>query len=91
MIRQLLKETNFGADEIRGLTVAHEIALQQLNIKDRSDPLSEMIASKIIELARRGERDPATICATTLKELASRLRSRHNPAGRGIIAAGFYF
>ena len=75
MIRQLLKEANFDADDIRGLTAAHEIALQQLNIKDRSDPLSEMIASKIIELARRGERDPATICATILKELAARLRS----------------
>ena len=40
------------------LAVALEDAVRQLRLVDRNDPAVTMIAKTIIELARRGERDP---------------------------------
>ena len=60
-IDRLLKNHAFGPDEIRVLTIAYEEALRTLRLKDRADPATEMIAKKIIELAQRGERDPARL------------------------------
>jgi hypothetical protein len=60
-IYRLLKDHAFGPDEIKVLTTAYEEALRALRLKDRSDPATEMIAKKIIELAQRGERDPVRL------------------------------
>jgi hypothetical protein len=51
----------FGPDEIKVLTTAYEEVLQALRLKDRTDPATETIAKKIIELAQRGERDPVRL------------------------------
>jgi hypothetical protein len=40
---------------------------------DRTDPLAEVIAKKIIEHARRGERDPNRLWEAVLKEVKSNL------------------
>jgi hypothetical protein len=48
----------FGPDAIAVLAVALEDTLRQLRLVDRNDPAATMVAKKIIELARRGERDP---------------------------------
>ena len=48
----------FGPDAIAVLAVALEDALRQLRLVDRNDPAVTKVAKKIIELARRGERDP---------------------------------
>jgi hypothetical protein len=60
-ISRLLKNRAFGPDEIKVLTTAYEEALRALRLKDRSDPATQMIAKKIIELAQRGERDPVRL------------------------------
>ncbi|MFL6833406.1 MAG: hypothetical protein ACJ8F0_12530 [Xanthobacteraceae bacterium] len=60
-IYRLLKNRAFGPDEIKVLTTAYEEALRTLRLKNRADPATEMIAKKIIELAQRGERDPARL------------------------------
>jgi hypothetical protein len=36
---------------------------------DREDPLTEVIVTKIVELAKAGERDPEILCFTVLAEL----------------------
>jgi len=51
------------------MTAAYEAALQLLKLVDRTDPLTEMVAKKIIEIFRNGERDPPHLCARALKEL----------------------
>lgn len=51
------------------MAAAYEAALELLRLKNRSDPLTELIAHKIIEVYRSGVRDPARICATSLLEL----------------------
>ena len=51
-------EQEAGPDAIALLAVALEDALRQLRLVDRNDPAATKVAKKIIELARRGERDP---------------------------------
>jgi hypothetical protein len=40
-----------------------------LQLKDRNDPITELIAAKIIEIAREGERDAAVIRDRTIQVL----------------------
>jgi len=58
-----------GPDEIRCLTTAYEHTLTTLCVKDRNDPLTEMIAKKIIKIAQTGVKDPAQISARAIQEL----------------------
>jgi hypothetical protein len=38
-------------------------------VKERGDPLTELIAKKIIEIGKTGLKDPAKISAQAIKEL----------------------
>jgi len=51
---------------------AYEQALHTLCVKDRDDPLTEMIAKKIIKIAQTGIRDAAQISALAIQELEMR-------------------
>lgn len=68
-IYRLLQEAAFDADETRIMAAAYEEALALLRLKSRSDPLTQLVAHKVIEIYRNGEHDPARICEKTLKEL----------------------
>ncbi|HUI15539.1 MAG TPA: hypothetical protein VL048_18945 [Xanthobacteraceae bacterium] len=57
-IYRLLQQSAFGPEEIDRLAAAFEESLRALQLQDRSDPLSETIAKKLIEIAQTGERDP---------------------------------
>ena len=70
---RLLKDHGhaFGPDEIAVIEAAFEDALRELRLVDRDDPATLMVAERIFELAKRGERD-----STRLREGAvSSLRS----------------
>ncbi len=69
-IYRLLQNHAFGPDEIGILTTAFEEALQTLRLVDRTDPATEMVARKIIELAQQGERDPVRLRERALKFLS---------------------
>jgi hypothetical protein len=47
-----------GPDEIKVLSSAFEEALRELRLVDRTDPATQLVAKRIIELAQQGERDP---------------------------------
>ena len=68
-IYRLLQEEAWDQADIERLTAAYEAALAKLRLVDRTDPLTELIAKKIIEVTRNGEQDPASICARAVKEL----------------------
>ena len=51
----------FGPDTIAALATALEDALHRLRLTDRNDPAVTMVAKRIIELARQGERDPSRL------------------------------
>jgi indole-3-glycerol phosphate synthase len=71
-IHRLLKNFPFEPKEIRHVIGAYERALHTLCVKDRDDPLTEMIAQKIIKIAQSGVHDPAQISALAIKELEVR-------------------
>jgi hypothetical protein len=57
-INRLLEHEAFGPEDINVLAKAFEDTLRALGVLHRDDPLTELIAKKIIECARTGERDP---------------------------------
>ena len=65
----MLQEAVFPPEDIARMTTAYDAALQLLRLTDRTDPVTEIVAKKIIEVARSGERDPPKICARAIKEL----------------------
>lgn len=70
-IHRLLKNSAFGPDDIKVLTDAFEAALRELNLVDRADPATELVAKRIIELAQRGERDHERLCQAGVKGTSS--------------------
>jgi hypothetical protein len=68
-IYRLLQNSPFGPEEIAVLTDAYEGILRKLNLTDRNDPITEIIARKIIELGQRGVREAAQIVELAIKEL----------------------
>src|SRR5437763_119621 len=57
-INELVKQHAFTPDDIKLLVTAYEEALQELQLRDRSDPPPRCWAKRIVELAQQGERDP---------------------------------
>jgi hypothetical protein len=68
-IYRLLQNLPMGPDEINRMTTAFENALRTVGIEDRNDPMAEMIAKKIVEIAQTGVRDPAEISAQAISTL----------------------
>ncbi len=67
-IRRLLKDSNLGPEEIERLDLAYSKALRSLNLVDRNDPITEIVAKKIIEIGMEGG-DPAEIARRAVKAL----------------------
>jgi hypothetical protein len=57
-IQKLLQQHAFEPEEIKVLSSTFEEALLELGLVDRTDPATQLVAKRIIELAQRGERDP---------------------------------
>ena len=68
-IYKLLQNTPLGPDEISRLTKAYERTLKALRLKDRDDPLTQLIAKKIFEIGQTGIEDPAEISKLAIKQL----------------------
>lgn len=68
-IYRLLHKAPMGPEEIAVLTEAYEATLKKLRLVDRSDPITQLIAQKIIEIGQRGIRDSEQISALATKEL----------------------
>ena len=71
-IYRLLKNSALEPEEIRRITEAYEQALHALCVKDRDDPLTEMIAKQIIKIAQAGVHDAAQLSDLAVEELRIR-------------------
>ena len=60
-ITRFLQTSTFNSEQIQELVAAYESALASLNLTDRTDPLTELIAKAIIECAKPGELDRAKL------------------------------
>jgi hypothetical protein len=56
----------FGPDDLRAMTTAFDFALDQLGLIDRTDAATELVAKRIIAIAKQGERDPVKLCEGAL-------------------------
>jgi hypothetical protein len=75
-IRPLLQRDKayFAPDEIIAITTAFDGVLSELGLVDRDDAAVTMIAKRIIELAKHGERDPIRLRHYLLTEFQARCR-----------------
>ena len=55
--RLLQNDTAFDPEALKAMTTAYESLLRSLRC-DRADPITEVIAKKIIDAAKTGLRDP---------------------------------
>jgi hypothetical protein len=67
-IRPYLDGQKFDPETIRVMGLAFEMALIGLRLTDRSDLANEVVAQKVIALAKAGERDPERLCDGVLLE-----------------------
>jgi hypothetical protein len=66
---RLLQFSAFQPEEINCMTTAYEDALRVLRLADRQDPITELVAKRIIEAAQTGKRDPRRLREKVLTEL----------------------
>lgn len=58
-----------GPEEIKRLVTAYEQTLKAIHLVNRNDPVTEIVAKKIIEIAQTGVKDPAQISQQAIKDL----------------------
>ena len=68
-IYRLLENAHLNPEQITALTAAYEHCLQEMGLVDRNDPVTEIIAQKILEVAQRGEINPHRLCDQAMTEL----------------------
>lgn len=68
-IYRLLQDQTFEPEQCEAMASAFEAALRELNLKDRDDPLCEMVAKKIIELGQQGIRSQSLLRQFALRDL----------------------
>jgi hypothetical protein len=68
-IRRFLQHSAMPPEEIIRLRIAYRKTLHGLHLVDRNDPVSEIVAKQIIQIASTGVRDPAQICEIALRQL----------------------
>jgi hypothetical protein len=67
-IYELLRgQGSFGPEDVAMLGKVFDDVLQTLGLVDRKDPATEMVARKLIELAKTGVRDPLRLKALTVQ------------------------
>ena len=71
-INRLLANSKLAPNEIENLNVAFKQALRLLYLVDRDDPLTELVARKIIEIDAAGVHDAAEIAKLAVGQLGMR-------------------
>lgn len=70
-IYRILQNKPLGPEEIGRLVTAYEASLKSLGLADRTDPITEIVARKIIEIGETGVRDPLQISKLALRDLGA--------------------
>jgi len=70
-IYRILQNMPLSPEDISRLVAAYEATLQALDLADRNDPITELVARKIIEIGQTGVRDPLQISRLALTDLGA--------------------
>jgi hypothetical protein len=60
-IYRLLRRGVFEPDDVRLLAAVYEDVLNIVGLVDSKDPLAELIARRVLQVAQAGERDPQSL------------------------------
>ena len=60
-IYRILQNSPLSPEDVGRLVAAYEATLKALDLADRSDPITELVARKIIDIGQTGVRDPMQI------------------------------
>jgi hypothetical protein len=66
----MLQNSLLGPDELRHLGTAYERTLEALGLTDRNDPITELVARKLLMLHQTGVSDPTRLSALAVEDLA---------------------
>jgi hypothetical protein len=67
----------FGPEDVTVLIAAFEGSLSALRLVDRSDPAVLMVAKRVIDLAKAGNRDPAALRDQVVKSFSNGATNSH--------------
>ena len=65
-ISPFLMSRIFEPEAVQAMGTAFDNACRSLKLINKTDPLTKVVAAKIIELAAAGERNPDRLCAGVL-------------------------
>jgi hypothetical protein len=81
-IYELLKrQGSFEPEEIIVLGQVFDDVLETLGLVDRQDPVTEMVAKKLIELATAGIREPLRLKALTVQAFTQQQQQAQRTSG----------
>ena len=83
-LSRFLAKSILEPDQIERLNEAYIFALRSPDLVDRNDPIVDIVARKIIEVATSGIRDPREICDTALRQLGLEPAGKRGPPLAGI-------
>jgi hypothetical protein len=69
LIRNLVRDVVFDPEAIEPMVAAFKAACQSLQLVDRDDLLTQIVARKVVEIAATGERDPERLRDIVLADL----------------------
>jgi hypothetical protein len=68
-IYRIFRERPFEPEAVISMSRAYESVLVALQLTDRQDPFTEIVAKKIVEIAETGELDPDRLRNRALEEI----------------------
>lgn len=68
-IYRLLQNVPLGPEQIAQLTTAYEKALRGLGLKDRDDPIADLVARQVFETWQTGIVDPVKLSNSVIAKL----------------------
>ena len=60
---------SFDPETLKCMGSAFDAACKKLGITDKTDPLTQLVAERVVALARRNFNDPAALSETVLRSL----------------------
>jgi len=71
-IHKLIANGSFGPDEIEVMRAAYEAALIDVGVTKPDEPITDLIAKSIVNVAATGERNPKEVMERALNALGVR-------------------
>ena len=68
-IYKLLERSALPPERVRVLTAAYEATLERLHLTDRNDPVTEIVATTILDVAQTQNGDPIQISKAAIQRL----------------------